>query len=348
MKKRFISLALAVATMTTLFVGCGSTNKTGDSKKELTIYTALEEDQINDYLEGYKAKYPDVELNIVRDSTGVITSKLIAEGENTSADIIWGLAATSLLVLDEKGMLEGYAPEGVDRIDEKFKGDGKTPTWVGIDIFENGIGINKTELDKLGLKAPTSFEDLLNPAYANMISMPNPASSGTGFLVVAGILEHFGEEEGWKYLEKLHENIKAYTHSGSRPAVMTAQGETNIGLALGYRIIKEKQKGGQIDIAFPTEGICWDLEANALVKKDSVKPEAKEFLDWAITDEAMDKYQKSYPMVTIDKEYEIPAEYGKNPKEKLMNVNLKEVAKKREAILTKWSEKFDSKSEPKN
>ncbi|MGO0807238.1 hypothetical protein ACTPEF_25395, partial [Clostridioides difficile] len=34
----------------------------------------------------------------------------------------------------------------------------------------------------------------------------------------------------------------------------------------------------------------WDLEANALVKKDNIKKEAKLFLDWAISDSAMDRY----------------------------------------------------------
>ncbi|TGV06788.1 putative 2-aminoethylphosphonate ABC transporter substrate-binding protein, partial [Mesorhizobium sp. M00.F.Ca.ET.186.01.1.1] len=34
----------------------------------ITVYTALEDDQIKTYLESFKAKYPDVKVNIVRDS----------------------------------------------------------------------------------------------------------------------------------------------------------------------------------------------------------------------------------------------------------------------------------------
>ncbi|MGL5150208.1 MAG: putative 2-aminoethylphosphonate ABC transporter substrate-binding protein [Clostridium sp.] len=345
MKRKLTSLIVAFAVSTTFFYGCGTSDKV--DKKEITIYTALEEDQVADYIKLYKEKHSDVELNIVRDSTGVITSKLIAEGKNTEADLVWGLAATSLIVLDEKGVLEGYAPVGVDRIDGKFKDSGDNPKWVGIDVFEGGIAYNKTELDKKGLEAPTSFEDLIKPEYKGMISMPNPISSGTGFLTVAGVLEFYGEEKGWQYLDKLNENINVYTHSGSKPAVMTAQGESNVGLALGYRVIKEKQKGGQIDIALPKEGIVWDLEANALIKKDNIKLEAKEFLDWAIEEKTMDKYQKNYPMVTIEKEYKIPVEYGNNPKENLMNINLKEISSKRQEILHKWTSKYDGKSEKK-
>ncbi len=37
-----------------------------------------------------------------------------------------------------------------------------------------------------------------------MIVMPNPASSGTGFLTVSGWLQMMGEEEGWAYMDELH------------------------------------------------------------------------------------------------------------------------------------------------
>ena len=42
--------------------------------------------------------------------TGVITARLIAEKANPKADMVWALAATSLLVLEAKGMLAPYAP----------------------------------------------------------------------------------------------------------------------------------------------------------------------------------------------------------------------------------------------
>lgn len=98
--------------------GGGSIDSTS---KELTVYTALEDDAIKNYLASYKKKYPDIKLNIVRDSTGVITAKLLAEKDNPQADIVWGLAATSLLVLDQSNQLEPYAPQGVERILPEFK-----------------------------------------------------------------------------------------------------------------------------------------------------------------------------------------------------------------------------------
>jgi len=51
-------------------------------KTQLTVYTALETDQIKAYETGFNKQYPDIELKWVRDSTGVITAKLLAEKAN--------------------------------------------------------------------------------------------------------------------------------------------------------------------------------------------------------------------------------------------------------------------------
>ena len=82
-------------------------------KTELLVYTALETDQLKAYEEAFYKAVPDVSIKWVRDSTGVITAKLVAEKANPQADVIWGLAATSLLIMEADGMLQAYAPTGL-------------------------------------------------------------------------------------------------------------------------------------------------------------------------------------------------------------------------------------------
>jgi iron(III) transport system substrate-binding protein len=62
------------------FAGTAAAQKT-----TLLVYTALETDQLKAYQEGFNKAYPDVELKWVRDSTGVITAKLLAEKGNPQA-----------------------------------------------------------------------------------------------------------------------------------------------------------------------------------------------------------------------------------------------------------------------
>jgi iron(III) transport system substrate-binding protein len=355
--KRGSSIVIAICMLMTLFLtACGqdkaasSGKATGDSSKpsELTVYTALEDDQIPTYLESFEKQYPSVKLNIVRDSTGVITAKLLAEKDNPKADVVWGVAATSLLVLEQKGMLESYAPKNVERVLPEFKDTKNPPNWVGIDAWETAFIVNKKELEKHNLPIPQSYEDLMKPEYKGMIVMPNPSSSGTGYLTVSAFHQLFGEQKAWENLDKLHQNIGVYTHSGSKPAKMAAQGEYPIGISFGYRGIKEQKKGAPVEVVFPKEGSGWDVEANALIKKKDIKPEAKQFLDWAIGDEAMKKYNENFAIVSVKQEGQsIPEGYTKDPLQQLIKNDLNKAAEKRDDILQEWDKRYNAKSEPK-
>ena len=85
-------------------------------KTTLLVYTALETDQLKAYQEGFNKVEPNIEIKWVRDSTGVITAKLLAEKGNPQADAVMGVAASSLALLDKNGMLEAYAPLNLDAI----------------------------------------------------------------------------------------------------------------------------------------------------------------------------------------------------------------------------------------
>ena len=359
MKKKLILLAMTVIMAMTSLTGCVTTQQEAQSagadasseeENVLNVYTALEDEQVTDYLEEFKELHPDVTVNVTRESTGVITSRLLAEKENPVADVVWGLSATSLLVLKQEGMLEPYAPEGVDRILPQFKDTDETPSWVGIDAWETAWIVNKEVLKSHGIDTvPTSYQDLLDPKYKGLIAMSNPASSGTGLLTVNGILTLYGEEEGWNYLDELDKNVAVYMHSGSQPAKETAAGEYGIGISFGYRCLQSAEEVGSdiCEAVFPEEGSGWDMEANALIKKANEKDIAKEFLDWAISDNIMTKYATNYPIVAIGVGDDIPEGYSSNPLDQLIpDIDFNKAAADRESILAEWSERYDAKSAP--
>jgi iron(III) transport system substrate-binding protein len=62
-------------------------------KTELLVYTALETDQLKAYTESFQKTNPNIDLKFVRDSTGVVTAKLLAEKANPQADVVFGVAA---------------------------------------------------------------------------------------------------------------------------------------------------------------------------------------------------------------------------------------------------------------
>jgi iron(III) transport system substrate-binding protein len=222
------------------------------AQTELTVYTAVEAEDLDKYAARFNEAHPDITINWVRDSTGVVTAKLLAEKDNPQADVIWGLAATSLLLMKGEGMLEPYAPAGLDRLDPKFRDAANPPYWTGMDAWVAAICVNTVEADKLGLPMPTSWEDLTDPVYQGYIAMPNPNSSGTGFLDVSSWLQLFGEDAGWDYMDRLHQNIAFYTHSGSKPCKDAARGEVPIGVSFAFRGAKSKAEGAPLEIIIPS------------------------------------------------------------------------------------------------
>ena len=127
----------------------------------------------------------------------------------------------------------------------------------------------------------------------------------------------------------------------------TAAGEYGIGVSFGYRCIQSAAEVWD-DIAvavFPEEGSGWDMEANALIKKDNEKEIAKEFLDWAISDNIMNKYSENYPIVATGVGDNIPDGYAENPLEQLIpDIDFEKAANEREDILREWTSRYDGKS----
>jgi iron(III) transport system substrate-binding protein len=315
--------------------------------EDLTVYTALEADQIKAYQAAFQATNPDINIQWVRDSTGVVTAKLLAEKDNPQADVVMGLAATSLMILDKEGMLQGYAPVGVEKLKPLMRDAAEPPKWVGMDVWASALCFNTVESEKKSIPAPTSWADLVKPEYKGQVVMPNPASSGTGYLMVSGWLQMMGEEAGWKYMDALNENIAAYTHSGSKPCKQAAAGEYVVGLSFEYRANKSKKDGAPIKPILPSEGLGWDMEAAAIMATTKKPDAAKKLLDWAVTEQANKLYAENYAVVAIPG-IQSPLEFVDGDVEALLAKNdFAWAAANRERILAEWTKRYDGKSEPK-
>src|SRR5215470_11760566 len=149
-------------------------------KTKLTIYTALENDQLAPFKSEIEKAVPAVEVEWVRDSTGIITARFLAEKDNPKADMVLGLAASSLLAFKKVGLLAAYQPLGVVVLRPAFHStDG---SWTAHDAFVGIVCFNTAEAQKLGIPAPKSWKDLTDSKYKDKLVMPHPASSGTGYL----------------------------------------------------------------------------------------------------------------------------------------------------------------------
>lgn len=95
--------------------------------------------------------------------------------------------------------------------------------------------------------------------------MPNPASSGTGFLDVSAWLQTFGEESRaggtWMICTEHRPVCSLGSNRASwRPRV------SSIGISFEYPAVQLKRQGAPLDIILPKEGLGWDIEATAVIK----------------------------------------------------------------------------------
>jgi iron(III) transport system substrate-binding protein len=319
----------------------------GAQKTQLLVYTALETDQLKAYEQGFNKANPNIEIKWVRDSTGVITAKLLAEKANPQADVVMGVAASSLALLNSQGMLVPYSPSNLGAISAKYRDSKNPPAWFGMDVWGATVCFNTVEAAKRKIPKPVTWKDLTKPAYKGQVVMPNPASSGTGYFDVTAWLQIWGEAEGWKFMDGLHQNIAQYTHSGSKPCNMAGAGEFVVGISFEYRANTNKAKGAPIDLVFPKEGLGWDLEAFAIHKGTKKLDAAKKLADWASSKEAMALYGANFAITAqpgVAKPLpNVPADY----EARLVKNDFTWAANNRERILAEWIKRYDAKSEPK-
>jgi len=343
MLKRTLAVLGAVVMAALFAVAPASAQRT-----KLTLYTALENDQLGPFKQAIEAAVPEVEVVWVRDSTGVITARFLAEKGNPRADVILGLAVTSLIAFEKMGLMETYEPKGADRLKAEYR-DGRPPyTWTGMDAYLSVVCFNTAEGGKANVKAPVSWKDLTNPAFKGKLVMPHPASSGTGYLTVAAWIQIMGEAEAWKFMDALHENIAVYTHSGSAPCVQAAKGERMAGIGFDMRGAREKTQGAPIDIILPKEGAGWDMEATGIVKGTKNLALAKKVADWGATKGASELYSKYYALVADPNVHNTPPNYPANAEKAMVKNDFAWMAENRDRILTEWSKRYESKAAPKN
>lgn len=310
----------------------------------LTVYTTTASEDLGRYRDRFNRAHPNIRINWVRDSTGTIAAKVLAEKANPQADVIHVLGVTELITIAKEGLLLAYKPQGYDRIDPKFKDKNDPPQWAGMYAFEGCICYNTIEAKKKNLPRPTSWKQLIDPVYKGHIVMSNPNSSGTGFMTVSAWLQTWGEETTWPFLDKLHDNIATYVHSGSAPCVMAATGEFPVAISFSFRGAKEKAKGAPIDVILPSEGVGWEANGVAVMKTAKNLDAAKIFADWALSDDAFKLYAEDYAVIARPDLAKPVKFYPEKPLEQMINNDLYWASANNKRILAEWQKRYDGKS----
>ena len=187
---------------------------------------------------------------MLRLSSGDLAARLIAESGHPRNDVIWGEALTDML--DPRIAAELAPVElATDRCPARALSRPRTARWFAPTGYVTALCVNTEALAAQHLPMPTSWDDLAKPVYKGQVVMPDPQSSGTGYMMVAGILKDRGEAEGWDLLKRLSPNVAQYTKSGSNPCKLARTGEYPIGVSFAFVAMQAIKQGFPIKMVVP-------------------------------------------------------------------------------------------------
>ena len=308
----------------------------------VTLYTSLDEDELPTYVAAAKAAMPDIDIQVLRLSTGDIGARILAEAANPQNDLIWSWALTSMLDSRITDLLEVYEPAGVGALSPQYRD--KNGKWTATTGYMEAFCVNTDRLKAKGLPTPKSWEDLADPVYKGEVLMPSPVSSGTGFVAVSAILQRLGEEKGWELLSQVDKNMAEYTKSGSAPCKRAARGEYAIGASLLLSATQVIDEGYPVEMVVPAGGAGYEISASALMAGSKNKEEAKRVLDWLVSPEATALYAQFKEIVPLPG-YKPRAELLKlglpeNIDDVLYPVDFEKSKNEKTAILEEWTKRF--------
>ena len=308
----------------------------------LTVYSALEEEEIAIYLAAAQAAMPDLEIDVLRLSTGKLGARLLAEAGNPQADLVWGWAVTAMMDPQVLALLEPTKVAGVEALAPEFRD--VDDRWFAQIGYMGAFCVNTDRLAEKGLTMPKSWSDLTAPGFKGEVLMPDPNSSGTGYLHVNAVLQSLGLEAGWQQLEAVDPNMAQYTSSGSKPCKAARTGEYTVGISLAFTAMQSIEEGYPLAMVFPEGGVGYELEASGVLSSSDEKEKAKQFLDWTMSSDAIALFSKYKALVTLpgsgiseaSKAAGLPADISTV----LAPVNFVESAGRQNEIKAEWRERF--------
>ena len=323
--KRTVKIVLSLIIAFSM-VGCASTNV---GKPKIVIYSMAIEATNNFYQQRLNEQFPEYDISVQYISTGNAAAKIKSGGKSIEADIIVELEHTYSQQLEENfcTLDDSLYSEVLDEfIPESRK-------YMPHIRYSGAIIINEEVLKAKGLDVPTSYQDLLDPKYEGMISMPNPKASGTGYVFLKNLVNVMGEEQALNYFDQLSKNILQFTSSGSGPVNALIQKEAAIGLGMTFQAVEQINKGANLTIKYFAEGAPWTTNDTAIMEGHQDKEGVKEVFEFFVKTLIREEAELFMPEPVLKNQVSSIENYPTNIPYGDMSNNTVEV---REDLLSKW------------
>lgn len=233
-------------------------------------------------------KTSGVKVAVVQKATGEMLAQIRAERANPRGDIWWAGPGDAYLQAAEDGLLTTYESPNLKELQDWARRISEVSQNRVSGVYGGilSLGYNTELQQKKNLPVPKCWKDLLDVAYKNEVMLGNPNSSGTAYLMLASLVQIFGEDDAFKYMKALNANVSSYARSGIGPMTAVKQGEIYVGSTVLHGVINEIVAGYPVKPVLPCEGVGYEIGSMAIIKGARNLDNAKRFVDWALTVDA--------------------------------------------------------------
>lgn len=283
-----------------------------------------------------------IKVDFIDMSSGEVLSKLQAEKGKPSADVWFGGGLDSFITAKNKGLLEKYISPEMEEVSLKYRD--KDGYWSGVSLVLVGFMVNNEILADKKLAAPKTWADLTKPEYRDEVIMANPAISGTNYALVDNLIQELGEDKAWEYFEALNKNVPFLAKRGGEPPMKVTTGEFGVAVIpmSGEFILMEGKY--PVTTIYPEDMIPWVPAGMAIFKNAENLPEAKKFVDWALSEKGQTVIRDEDPRAMVRNGIKTPESIKTIDMDKLINIDIERLGNEREKVLNEWNKRFGNKA----
>jgi iron(III) transport system substrate-binding protein len=149
-------------------------------------------------------KATGIPVKLDDNSTGPLLTQIEASRNNPNWGLLWVDGATAFAGLDQQGLLQkGFEPSvSWNTLGQQSLPADKSYTPTGVTLMA-ALVYDKTKMTS----PPSTWQQLLSPAYKGEVGMNDPSQSGPTYPFIAGMMNHLGGvSAGESFFTKLKAN----------------------------------------------------------------------------------------------------------------------------------------------
>jgi iron(III) transport system substrate-binding protein len=257
---------------------------------DLNVVCSNEQDWCDLMVSAFEAENPEVDVQMVRKSTGETLAQVRAEAGNPKIDVWWGGTGDPHLIAAAEGLTQASNVDTSELLGWANNlteiSDGRT---IGVHAGALGIAYNSEILAEKDIAPPACWVDLTDPRFRGEIQVANPNSSGTAYTELATFAQVFGENEAFQLLAEIGLNVNSYTKSGSAPSKAAARGETGVSIGFMHDMVKLRKSGFPLEIVAPCEGTGYEVGGVSIIEGARNFEDAVKWVEFVITADAQSR-----------------------------------------------------------